>query len=290
MPSCKVPAGDIWGGGLGYYSARVAVITGAGSGIGRALALGLARRGAHLALSDRDGGAADDTARQCRRAGGRARADTIDVTDRHAVLDHAAAVSGDFGRVDLVFCVAGIIHTGSLLASELSDIELVIKTNLLGVINTAKAYLPHVIASGSGHIVTVSSGFGLMAAPHYSAYCATKFAIRGFSESLRQEMELDGHPVSVTCVVPGGVRTPIMSRGLFAAGEDAAAVTAMFETKIARMPAGKAADIILRGVARRRPQVLVGADAHAISLFVRAAGSSYQAFAPWLVRRVRRER
>jgi short-subunit dehydrogenase len=129
-----------------------------------------------------------------------------------------------------------------------------------------------------------------MAAPHYSAYCATKFAIRGFSESLRQEMELDGHPVSVTCVVPGGVRTPIMSRGLFAAGEDAAAVTAMFETKIARMPAGKAADIILRGVARRRPQVLVGADAHAISLFVRAAGSSYQAFAPWLVRRVRRER
>ena len=189
---------------MSYYAGRVAVITGAGSGIGRALALGLARRGAHLALSDRDGEAADDTARQCRRAGGQARADMIDVTDRRAVLDHAAGVSGDFGRVDMAFCVAGIIHTGSLLASEFSDIELVINTNLVGVINTAKAYLPHVIASGDGHIVTVSSGFGLVGIPHYSAYCATKFAVRGFSESLRQEMELDGHPVAVTCVVPGG--------------------------------------------------------------------------------------
>jgi short-subunit dehydrogenase len=275
---------------LSYYADRVAVITGAGSGIGRALAFGLARRGAHLALSDRDGEAADDTARQCRRAGGQARADMIDVTDRRAVLDHAAGVSGDFGRVDMAFCVAGIIHTGSLLASEFSDIELVINTNLVGVINTAKAYLPHVIASGDGHIVTVSSGFGLVGIPHYSAYCATKFAVRGFSESLRQEMELDGHPVSVTCVVPGGIRTPIMSRGLFAAGEDAAAVTAMFDTKVARMEAGKAADIILRAVARRRPQVLVGADAHAVSLIARAAGSSYQAIVPWLGRRMQRTR
>ena len=275
---------------MSYYAGRVAVITGAGSGIGRALALGLARRGAHLALSDRDGEAADDTARQCRRAGGQARADMIDVTDRRAVLDHAAGVSGDFGRVDMAFCVAGIIHTGSLLASEFSDIELVINTNLVGVINTAKAYLPHVIASGDGHIVTVSSGFGLVGIPHYSAYCATKFAVRGFSESLRQEMKLDGHPVAVTCVVPGGIRTPIMSRGLFAAGEDAAAVTAMFDTKVARMEAGKAADIILRAVARRRPQVLVGADAHAVSLIARAAGSSYQAIVPWLGRRMQRAR
>lgn len=266
------------------------MITGAGSGIGRALALSLARRGARLALSDRDGAAAHGTARQCRRDGGQARADAVDVTDPAAVLGHATDVHGSFGRVDLVFCVAGIIHTGSLLSSELPEIELVIKTNLLGVISTAKAYLPYMIASGAGHIVTVSSGFGLVGVPHYSAYCASKFAIRGFSESLRQEMEFDGHPVSVTCVVPGGVRTPIMRQGLFAAGEDAAAVTAAFETKIARIPAGRAAEIILRGVARRRAQVLVGVDAHAISLFTRAAGSGYQAVVPWLGRRMRRDR
>jgi short-subunit dehydrogenase len=156
--------------------------------------------------------------------------------------------------------------------------------------NTAKAFLPFLISSGGGHLVTFSSGFGLMAAPHYSAYNASKFAVRGFSESLRQEMALDGHPVSVTCVYPGGVRTPIMRNGMFAAGEDAAAITAMFETKIARMQPGRAADIILRAVARRRPQVLVGADAHLVSLVVRAAGSSYQNVLPWLARQASRRR
>jgi short-subunit dehydrogenase len=129
-----------------------------------------------------------------------------------------------------------------------------------------------------------------MAAPHYSAYNASKFAVRGFSEALRQEMALDGHPVSVTCVYPGGIRTPIMGNGTFAEGEDAAAITAMFDTKIARMQADRAAAIILRGVARRRPQLLVGADAHAVSLFVRVAGSTYQGLLPWLGRQTRQRR
>ena len=275
---------------MSYYATRTAVITGAGSGIGRALATGLARRGAQLALSDRDADAVADTAQQCRLAGSRVRADTVDVTDRRAVLGYPAAVLSDFGRVDLVFCVAGVIHTGSLLASEFPDIDHVINVNLGGVINTAKAFLPHLISSGGGHIVTFSSGFGLMAAPHYSAYNASKFAVRGFSEALRQEMVLDGHPVSVTCVYPGGIRTPIMGNGTFAEGEDAAEITAMFDAKIARMQADRAAAIILRGVARRRPQLLVGADAHAVSLFVRAAGSTYQGLLPWLGRRTRQRR
>ena len=275
---------------MSYYATRTAVITGAGSGIGRALATGLARRGAQLALSDRDADAVADTAQQCRLAGSRVRADTVDVTDRRAVLGYPAAVLSDFGRVDLVFCVAGVIHTGSLLASEFPDIDHVINVNLGGVINTAKAFLPHLISSGGGHIVTFSSGFGLMAAPHYSAYNASKFAVRGFSEALRQEMALDGHPVSVTCVYPGGIRTPIMGNGTFAEGEDAAEITAMFDAKIARMQADRAAAIILRGVARRRPQLLVGADAHAVSLFVRAAGSTYQDLLPWLGRLTRQRR
>src|ERR1035441_4344337 len=165
--------------GLSYYATRTAVITGAGSGIGRALATGLARRGAQLALSDRDADAVADTAQQCQLAGGRVRTDTVDVTDRQAVLDYSAAVLGDFGGVDLVFCVAGVIHTGSLLASEFAAIDHVINVNQIGVINTAKAFLPHLISSGGGHIVTFSSGFGLMAAPHYSAYNASKFAVRG---------------------------------------------------------------------------------------------------------------
>jgi short-subunit dehydrogenase len=275
---------------LSYYAGRVAVITGAGSGIGRALALGLARRGAQLALVDRDADAVADIALRCRRAGVRVRAGTVDVTNRPAVLDYAATVLDCFGRVNLVFTVAGVIHTGSLLASEFADIDHVINVNLLGTMNVAKGFLPALLASGNGHVVTFSSGFGLVAAPHYSAYNASKFAVRGFSEALRLEMAIDGHPVSVTCVYPGGVRTPIVRGGSFAAGEDPAAVTAMFETKIARMEPGKAAAIILRNLPRRRPQLLVGADARAGSMLARVAGSTYQDLLPLLVKRIRRTR
>ena len=276
--------------GLGYYAARVAVITGAGSGIGRALAVDLAGRGARLALSDQDADAVRETARRCRPASSHVRADAVDVTDRGALLRYPASVLEDFGRVDLVFCVAGVIHTGSLLASDFADIDHVVQVNLFGVVNTAKAFLPHMIASGGGQIVIFSSGLGLIAAPRYTAYNASKFAVRGFSESLRQEMALDGHPVSVTCVYPGGVRTPIMRNGRFAAGEDAAAVTATFDGKIARMDAARAASIVLRGVERGRARVLVGADAHVASLVARAAGSGYQYLLPWLWRRARSNR
>jgi NADP-dependent 3-hydroxy acid dehydrogenase YdfG len=117
---------------LSYYGGRVVVITGAASGIGRALAVGLARHGALLALADRDAAAVAETAQQCRRAGAHAAAAGVDVTDRAAVLDHAATVLGDFGGVDLVLTVAGVIHTGSLLASEFADIDHVINVNLLG--------------------------------------------------------------------------------------------------------------------------------------------------------------
>ncbi|MDR0344029.1 MAG: SDR family oxidoreductase, partial [Nocardiopsaceae bacterium] len=264
---------------LTHYAARVAVVTGAGSGIGRALALGLARCGAQVALADRSAEALAGTARQCERAGGQVRADTVDVTSRAAVLDYATAVRNDFREVSLVFCGAGVIHTGSLLASEFADIDPVISINLLGTVNTAKAFLPALIASGDGQLVTFSSGFGLVAAPHYSAYSASKFAVRGFSESLRQEMAADGHPVSVTCVYPGRIRTPILRSGSFAADEDANAVAARFE-KMARMGPAKAAAIILRGVAHRKAQLLVGADAHAVSLLARAAGGSYTDWLP----------
>lgn len=273
---------------MGYYSGRVAVVTGAGSGIGRAVAVALAAQGADLALADRDGSAVASTARQC-QGRVRTRADAVDVTDRQAVLDYSTAVLAEFGRIDLVFAAAGVIHTGSLLASEFTDIDRVIQVNLLGVMQTAKAFLPALISSGRGHLVTFSSGFGLMAAPHYSAYSASKFAVRGFSEALRQEMTRDGRPVTVTCVYPGRIRTSIMRNGSYAAGENAAAIAASFE-KAARMDADQAAAIIVRGVAKRRSQVLVGADARAVSLLVRVAGSSYQDLLPALTRRARRRR
>lgn len=269
---------------MGYYAGRVAVITGAGSGIGRALALQLAGRGGTLALIDRDAAAVTEAAGQCRRAGARARTDAVDVTDREALLSCSAGVSAEFGRVDLVFCAAGTIHTGSLLSSDWADIDRVLGVNLTGVVNTVKGFLPLVIASGGGRVVVFSSGFGLVSAPRYSAYVASKFAVRGFAESLRQELALDGHPVSVTCVYPGAVRTPIVGRGSFAADVDRAAVTAAFG-RFARMDPARASSVILRQVERGKAQVLLGRDARAAALAARAAGGSYPRLMSWVLRR-----
>jgi NAD(P)-dependent dehydrogenase (short-subunit alcohol dehydrogenase family) len=264
---------------MGYYAERVAVITGAGSGIGRELAVALAGQGSVLALSDCDPSGLAGTRGLCGGARGM-RTDVLDVTDRRAVVEYAAEVAGEFGRVDLVFAVAGVVYTGSVLASDFADIERVMAVDYWGVVHTAKAFLPYVIDSGGGQIVNVSSAFGLLAAPSYSAYCSAKFAVRGFSESLRQEMLIAGHPVSVTCVYPGGVRTSIISNSWCAADEDLSAITKRFDKTIARTDPAAAADVILRGVRRGRASVLVGADAHVASLAVRVVGGAYQRVLP----------
>src|SRR3954451_1894953 len=209
-----------------YYSGRVAVITGAASGIGRALADDLSARGARLVLWDRDTDGLTAAAQACRRVGARVCEQPVDVTDRAAVLSAAGQAYVEFGQIDVVLCMAGLIHTGTVLESDSADLEHVVRVNVCGTFNTVSALLPYVVESDAGHIVTTSSGFGLMAAPRYSAYSASKFAVRGFTASLRQELALDGRSVRATCVVPGGVRTPIIRNGLFAEGVDADAIIA----------------------------------------------------------------
>jgi NADP-dependent 3-hydroxy acid dehydrogenase YdfG len=272
-----------------YYAGRVAVITGAGSGIGQALAVRLAAQGALLALLDLDGPAVAGTARQCRDAGARARADTVDVTDQDSLARCAAAVAGEFGRVDLLFCAAGVIHTGTVEASGWDDTRRVIDVNLLGAMGTVNAFLPHLVASDSGRVVLFSSGFGLIAAPSYTAYSASKFGVRGYAEALAQELRIDGRRVRVTCVYPGVVRTPIMRRGTFAAGEDPAAAASRF-SKLARTEPDQAAEVILRRARHGRARALVGADARAGALAERALGGAYQRLIPWIARRARKSR
>lgn len=265
--------------GEDFYARRGAVITGAAAGIGRALALQLAYRGADVTLWDRDADGLVPVADRCRGWGVSVRTGVVDVGDRAAVLEHAAAVA-EAGPVDLLFCVAGTIHTGTLFDSDLDDVEHVMRVNFWGTVNTVKALLPHLSASGRGHIVTVSSAFGMMAAPRYSAYCASKFAVRGFSEALRQELEMGHHPVQVSCAYPGGVRTEIVRKGRFAAGEDADAISERFDRQIARTTPSAAATTILRGVQQGRPQILVGADARLVSALLRVTGASYQRILP----------
>ena len=273
--------------GSSYYTGRVAVITGAGSGIGRALAVRLARDGALLALLDRDGPAAAATAGQCQDAGARAWARTVDVTDREALEACAAATAAEFGRIDLLCCAAGVIHTGTVLASSWEDTARVIRVNLLGTMGTVAAFLPRLIDSGGGHVVLCSSGFGLLGTARYTAYCASKFAVRGYSEALRMEMALGSHPVQVTCAYPGVVRTPIMRSGTFADGEDAAAVADGFD-RLARTEPDQAAEVILRRARQGRAQAVVGTDARAAALAVRVLGTGYLRAAPLAARLARR--
>lgn len=255
------------------FAGRVAVVTGAGSGIGRALAHGLARRGARLALSDVDeAGLAGTVA----GLGGEVRADRLDVTDREAVLAYAADVAEGFGVVNQVYNNAGVAFAGSIMDSTFEQMEKVVDIDFWGVVHGTKAFLPHLVASGDGHVVNISSLFGLLAVPSQSAYNAAKFAVRGFTESLRQEMLVAGHPVRVTCVHPGGVRTGIARNAERGTGYEDGAAMERFERTMLRMPPERAAEAILAGVARDRARVLVGNDARVLDALVRLLGSAYQ--------------
>lgn len=259
-----------------YFRGKVTVVTGAGSGIGRALAVDLAGRGARLALSDVDPTGLAETVRQAEALGAEVRTDHLDVGEREAVLAYADAVQAQFGAVNIVFNNAGISFSGEVEVSEFKDMERIMDVDYWGVVNGTKAFLPHLIASGDGHVVNTSSLFGLLAMPSQSAYNAAKFAVRGFTEALRQEMVIDGRPVKVSCVHPGGIKTNIVRNGTAAAGTDNAAVAALFDAKLARTTATEAARVILRGVEKGHARILVGADAKILDALVRITGSGYQ--------------
>ena len=256
---------------------KVVVITGAGGGMGRELALRTARAGGLLAVSDWNGEALAGTVDLVKAAGAReVRSDVVDVSDRAAVSTWAAAVADQLGRVDMVVNNAGVTATGNVLDMSYEDFDWIVGVNLMGVVHGTKEFLPHLVASGNGALVNISSLFGLMSVPGQSAYNATKYAVRGFTEAVREEMLVAGHPVTVTCVHPGGIKTGISRNGRKAATEDAKALDDLFDKKLARMTADKAAEVILDGALAGKARVLVGADAHVLHHFARLTGSRYQ--------------
>ncbi|MEO5876685.1 MAG: SDR family NAD(P)-dependent oxidoreductase [Streptosporangiaceae bacterium] len=257
-------------------SGRVAVITGAGSGIGRALACDLARSGARLALSDVDTAGLAATAARARKLGATVHEQRLDVTDRAAVLSYADTVVEEYGTVNLVFNNAGIAFTGDVTEMTFEQIERVMDVDFWGVVNGSKAFLPHLIASGEGHVINVSSLFGLLSIPGQSAYNAAKFAVRGFTEALRQEMIGAGHPVEVTCVHPGGIKTAIVRNSDSVKGHDTQALARFFDRRLAITTPQAASRQILRAVAADRPRAVVGPDAKALDLIVRVIGARYQ--------------
>ncbi len=261
---------------------KVGVVTGAGSGIGRALALTLARRGAKLAISDVTQAGLDETAAAVQAAGAAVHAQRVDVSDRVAMTAYAATVVEHFGTVHQVYNNAGIAHSGSILESDYSEYERVFGVNLWGVIHGTKAFLPHVIASGDGHVVNISSLNGYMAQNDMSHYCTTKFAVRGFTETLRVEMLQAGHRVGVTVVHPGGIKTNIANAAMEAAKALGQEVTPedeerrrFYNEKLLKMDPAQAAEIIVKGVEAGKPRVLVGNDARAVDVLVRLLPSRY---------------
>lgn len=264
------------------FENKVAAITGAASGIGRALALELARRGCRLSLSDLNAEALADTADAARAHGVRVTTTAVDVADRDAIYAWAARSDADHGPANLLFNNAGVALGASIEGASDEDLYWIMDINYWGVVHGTRAFLPQLRASGDGHVVNISSIFGIAAVPSQGAYNATKFAVRGFTECLRQELELSGAPVSATCVHPGGIKTNIARAARFDAesmraltGSAADDAKARFE-KLFRTSAERAAKTILRGVERDARRVLIGADAYAIDLAVRLMPTAYQ--------------
>ena len=258
------------------FAGKVAVVTGAGSGIGAELAVALARAGAKVAISDVNLAGLAATEERLKAIGSPARADRLDVSDRAAVLAYADEVRDHYGSVHQIYNNAGVAFFGEIENSEFGDFERVMNVNYWGVVNGTKAFLPHVIASGAGHIVNVSSIWGIFAVPGQSAYNSSKFAVRGFTEALRQEMTLAHHPVGVTVVYPSGVRTAIARTATGAQGLDVKELADLFDNKLAKGSPEAAARTILKGVRKNKAKVLVGPGARMFDVVVRATGSGYE--------------
>jgi short-subunit dehydrogenase len=264
------------------FKNKVAAITGAASGMGRTLAVELARRGCHLALSDVNETELVKTAELAGQHGVKVTITRLDVADKAAVYAWADQVVRDHGKVNLIFNNAGVALTAPLEHVKLSDFEWIVGINFWGVVYGTQAFLPHLKASGEGHIINTSSLFGLMSVPTQGCYNATKFAVRGYTEALRMELEMEGSCVSATCVHPGGIATNIAMAGkVDPVMEKLTGVTEEQQKRRANKminttTAESAARQILTAVEKNARRVLVGPDAKFLDKVVRLLGASYQ--------------
>ena len=259
---------------------RVAAITGAGSGIGRALALELSDGGTHLALSDVDADGLAMTVAATEGRGVKVTSALVDVADRAAVEAWADEVVDEHGAVHLVVNNAGVALSATVEGMSYEDLEWLMGINFWGVVHGTKAFLPHLKAAGEGHIVNISSVFGLIGIPSQSAYNAAKFAVRGFTDSLRIELDAQRCGVSATTVHPGGIRTNIARNARIdpstaAIAGDPERAMAEFDRMLRTSPEDAAAQI-LTAVRRNRRRALIGPDAVVFDAVSRLPAGVYQ--------------
>ena len=257
---------------------KVAAITGAGSGIGQSLAKLLASNACHVAISDIDEDALKITRAACELHGVKVHSQVLDVADRNAVYEWADTVNGNFGQVNMIFNNAGVALGATVEDMEYEDFEWLFNINFWGVVHGTKAFLPHIKRTGEGHIVNISSVFGIISVPTQSAYNAAKFAVRGFTDSLREELDIEKCGVSATTVHPGGIKTNIAKNSRVRVDPrwlDGRDPGKDFE-KIAMTTPDQAAKIIYKAMMSNKRRVLVGADAKLIEGMQRLAPGAYQ--------------
>jgi NAD(P)-dependent dehydrogenase (short-subunit alcohol dehydrogenase family) len=260
---------------------RVAVVTGAASGIGRATARGLAKKGCTVAIADIDEQGLAETARSITALGREVSSHVVNVADKQRMQAFAGEVVAAHGRVHLVVNNAGVTVRAKLDDHSLDDFEWIVGINFWGVVYGCKFFLPHVQAAGWGAFVNISSMFGLTGIPEQSSYCATKFAVRGFSESLAIELANDN--IDVICVHPGGIRTNIVRSSRGREDSSRERIINWFDRKA--MPPERAAEKIIRAIERRQQRVVITPEAWATDVAKRVYPGVPRRLAGLLVRR-----
>jgi len=267
------------------FLAKTVVITGAGSGIGRELAFQLAKKGAFVAVSDINEKNVRDTEEQIKASGGKAVAAVLDVSDRTAVYRYADQVQNEFGRVDVVINNAGVTVSERIDELSYDDFEWVMNINFWGVVYGTKAFLPYLKQAKEAYVVNISSLFGLVSFPTQGSYNASKFAVRGFTEALRYELE--DTSVMPICVHPGGIDTNIVSNARFHQGDngssDHQAAIRDF-SRLAKTTPKEAANCIIDGLMHKNKRVLIGHDAKLFDLMQRLMPSRYDRFVSFLLK------
>ena len=267
------------------FNNKVAAITGAGSGMGRALAEALASRGCHVAISDIDSDALRETQTRIESSASvGVSCHELDVSYRQQVEQFAADVVSRHGQVNMIFNNAGVSVTDTAEHMAYEDFEWLMNINFWGVVYGSKSFLPYFKEVDEAHIINTSSIFGVIAVPSQSAYNASKFAVRGYTYAMRQEL-LDSN-IGVSCVQPGGVKTNIIKTSRYVAADNSAPTKEELISKfeeLAGLTSAQAAGQILRGVLANRAQILVGRDAKMIALLERIVPTGYQKILGWML-------
>ena len=262
-------------------SGSAAAVTGAASGIGRALALELAARGAELALADRDEAGLQAVAAEIAKTSRqKVTVHRVDVSEPGQIQDFAAAAAAAHAGLNIVINNAGVALLGQFNEIDQAQMDWLFNINFWGVVHATRAFLPHLAKQPAAHIVNLSSIFGIIAPPGQSAYCAAKFAVRGFSESLRHELAMANSPVRLSVVHPGGVATNIARNSRTGVGVTDNARRAQSIDRfdaIAKTTPAAAALRIIEGIEKNAPRIVIGNDARFMDLLQRFRPGTYWA-------------